>query len=1243
MAPNKMYSCQICDKTFAQSQSLNRHKRTSHRSQEYNCNQCKLNFTRKDNWQRHMKSMHPPAKHVQIGGGAVDDEQRQLDNPCRQEALKGTMKVYTIPGEGVAKYDPMTFLRSHFEEVKSILKKAVTEKGAMKWYLAIKVKMTRRRGDMIDTAEPVFRGKCQTALKWEDLEEGMRGSIKKIYTSFIEYQREGSNWTVDKVLDLIIHTAKYRPLRGSSYLPLPIKLRSKYAIINVKNRDKKCFLWSVLAALHNVQNHAERIAKYKPYVGDLNFKGINFPVKLGDIPKFESQNEISINVFGYEKGQVFPLHISKEQHERCVNLLLISKGKKTHYCWIKNMSRLLAGRTKHDGKAFYCPYCLHGFTKEKLLQSHIPYCQTHGPQRVELPKEEDKWLSYQLKHVKKQLKAPYILFADFESLQVPISSCAQDPNLSSTEKLTKHLACGFAYKVVGLTTDHSKPPVIHRGLDAAEKFVDYMIQEQEDIVQKFKQGEPLHMTGCDWQNFKKATHCHICQKPLGSEKPVRDHCHVTGKFRGAAHSVCNQHYKFTGRIPVVFHNLRGYDSHLIMQAIGKIQNKEINCIPNNMEKYISFSLGCMDFIDSYQFMNSSLETLVKNLAKEGPAKFNHMAQQFDPERLPLLLRKQVYPYEYFDSEQRFSETTLPPKEAFYSSLSGEDVSIEDYNHAQAVWDAFGLQNLGQYHDLYVLTDVLALADVFENFRNLCLDAYGLDPAHFYTSPGLAWLAALKMTGVQLELLTDIDQHLFVEQGLRGGISMISHRYAKANHPNVPGYNPEQPNNHILYLDANNLYGWAMSQSLPVSGFEWVHTEDFPDVTQVLDNAQEGYILEVDLDYPKELHDHHNDYPLAPESIGVTDDMLSPFAMNLKRKLEDDLRENKDKNKENRPAEKQSECTKDIKAVQKLIPNLQPKQKYVLHYRNLKFYLSLGMKLSKVHRVLKFQQQGWLKAYIEFNTERRKQAKNDFEKDFWKLMNNAVFGKTMENLRKRVDVKLVQGPKRAQKLIAKPSFQAFRIFNENLVAVHLKKQKLYLNRPIYAGFSILDISKILMYDFHYNFIKLKYGARAQLLFTDTDSLCYSIQTDDVYADMLEDRDLFDTSEYHNDHPLYSTKNKKVLGKMKDETHGLPIQEFVGLKSKMYSLVYEKEESLVEKKTAKGVKKCVIKHHTKHAHYKQCLFEREAHMSTMTQIRSFGHELYNIQLNKRGLSPFDDKRYLLEGGVASLAYGHWRISL
>lgn len=510
-------------------------------------------------------------------------------------------------------------------------------------------------------------------------------------------------------------------------------------------------------------------------------------------------------------------------------------------------------------------------------------------------------------------------------------------------------------------------------------FIDHMVKLEDRIIEKLRNPKDMILSDEDCKQFRTATHCCICKGELQEDETVvRDHCHVTGKFRGAAHGPCNLNLKQRERIPVFFHNLKGYDAHHIMSVIGKEKRKKINCIPQNHEKYISFSLGKLDLVDTLQFLSASLDKLSANLARDGLHKFHHLqsyVSRVHPGnqrmKLQLLSRKGVYPYRYVNSFKKFLKTQLPPQRAFYNDLNGKHLSDEDYLHAEWVWDIFKLRNLGEYHDLYMETDVHLLADVFENFRSLCLDMYGLNAAHFYTAPGLAWQAALKMTGVQLELLTDPDMHLFVEKGLRGGIAMISNRYATANNPYLQDYDPQLPTNYLMYLDANNLYGWAMCHSLPTHDFEWLNPEEVEtlNASSISVDGDTGYIFEVDLKYPVSLHDGHSDYPLAPESFKIEPEMLSTYQRELLSRL-------------------------DMKAgsTTKLVPNLFDKEKYVVHYRNLQLYLSLGMELTKIHRVLSFKQRPWLKTYIDFNTEMRKMAKNDFEKDFFKLMNNSVFGK-----------------------------------------------------------------------------------------------------------------------------------------------------------------------------------------------------------------------------------------------------------
>ena len=464
-------------------------------------------------------------------------------------------------------------------------------------------------------------------------------------------------------------------------------------------------------------------------------------------------------------------------------------------------------------------------------------------------------------------------------------------------------------------------------------------------------------------------------------------------------------------------------------------------------------------------------------------------------------------------------------------------------------------------------------------------------------------------------MSDVDMFQFIEQGMRGGVSYIAKRHSKANNKYMKDYDETKKSKSIIYLDANNLYGWAMSQYLPTGDFKWKYGVELNELDDFKENGNLGSIWKVDIEYPEELHDSHNDYPLAPEKMMVKNKFLSDYSKKIKNKF-------------------------NITSgnVMKLIPNLRKKEGYVVHYRNLQQYIKLGLKVTKVHKILTFKQSPWMKEYIDFNTNKRREAKNDFEKDFFKLMNNAVFGKTMENLRKRVDVKLVNNEKKLMKWIARPTYVSSKIFNENLMAIHKIKEKLVLNRPSYVGMCILDLSKVLMYDFHYNYIKNKYGDDAKLLFTDTDSLTYEIEGHDIYEDFWRDKVMFDFSGYPRNSPFFDDSNKKVIGKFKDESGGVPIVEFVGLRSKMYS--YLKDGGNCEK-TAKGVKKNVIKNVLKHDDYKKTLFNQGQMRHKMKTIRSTSHQLGTYELNKISLSCFDDNRYLKDGGIESYACGHWRI--
>lgn len=927
-----------------------------------------------------------------------------------------------------------------------------------------------------------------TATLLIDQETNLHEHFNENIVSFInnrieDIQLRGSGFSLAEIIELNIQISKHSPIAGSSYIALPPHLSNKKAIVNVQNKDQMCFKYAILSALYPVEIHGNRVSKYKPYENVLNFTGIQFPVKLKSITKFEQQNEnISINVYMYdvENKVVQPLRLSKEVKLQHIHLLLLTRDDggsgeiNMHYCWIKDLSALLSKQISKNGhKVLFCDRCMNHFPKKEMLDKHFENCKNQNDCQVEMPTLDANKIHFE--KVEYKLKVPFIIYADLESLLM-------EPNQKfCSSEMTKAFQQHQAYSIgLYFKSEYDDSQSYYKsfcGVDCIDDFVQelrHIANHVENILNKVK---PLKMTEADEKRFRDADHCHICEEKFtAGDVRVRDHSHITGEFRGSAHNQCNLRYQESRHVPVVFHNLSRYDAHFIIEKISTCCKGGISAIPLNDELYISFTqifpsskvdfpkFIKLRFIDSFRFMPSSLDYLASLIPSEKKKILHNNFQNLSLDNIRLLERKGIFCYDYMDSWSKLNETQLPTKDEFYSKLTESHISDKDYEHAVNVWDAFNIKTLSEYSDLYMKTDILLLADVFQNFRDTCQDIYGLDPAHYFTAPGLSFDAMLKFTKVKIELLTDVDMLLFAERGIRGGISQCSKRYVKANNKYIANYDPDVESNFLMYLDANNLYGHAMSQYLPLSSFSWSTAEfNAASISQIPDNSCVGYIFEVDLEYPKHLHDKHKDYPLCPDRLKV-------------------------------PGKKDEA---------KLLLTLYDKEHYVIHYSMLKIVLQQGIRLKKVHRVLQFRQSQWLKPYIDLNTRMRMQSKNDFEKNFYKLMNNAIFGKTMENVRARADIKFKNkwdGAFGAAKLISKPNFKRWTAFKNDLVAIHLTKTKVVMNKPIIVGMVILDISKVLMYDYYYNCLQPQYGDKVEMVYTDTDSFILNVKTDCFYADI-----------------------------------------------------------------------------------------------------------------------------------------------
>lgn len=1095
----------------------------------------------------------------------------------------------------------------------NLVRKSISELGGIQLQIGIDMEFRKEVDHQTVYVFRTFWKKTQIVLP-QDSPSSMTSEFVEFLDECIEDAvMKGSGFTFHQVISIHININKYVAPRGGTFKPLPKWIQGKKACVNVDNTKypDRCFEFSVLAALHPEGTHRNRASSYSQWFGSLDVSMLKFPVKISYIPAFETANNLSIRVFGVEDNKIVPIKYSADLN--AINLLLFDG----HYVWVKNLDWLL--NSDKLKTRFNCHRCLYPFlTKEALAKHNELEC---GEQAQVTP---DKGSVCQYSRIDAQLEHPFVIYADGESLVQKISDSEGNCLDSWTHKIQRHDYVSVAAKVVSSQCPSYETQMLRTGADCLDKFFEWIQHQTEVLMKKMRTVRP--MMNIDWKDVHQATNCHICGEVFKvNDVKVKDHDHITGNYRGMAHQACNINLRTAKFIPCFFHNLRGYDSHMLVKQIGKYilsadgENHSVEPIADNEQQYRMFSWRwsnnkssyCVRFLDSAQFMSASLESLAKNLSSEA----KHYTRCEFGDKADLMTQKGHFPYEWFDGDDKF-KCGMPPIEAFYSTLSGKGIEPDEHAHASNVYASMGCGNMKDYMETYLRSDVALLADVFEAFRKTSLSFYGLDPVHFFSAPSLAFQASLKKSKAKLELLSDIDMYLFVERAKRGGICMISNRYAKANNPYVKDYEPTADKSYIMYLDANNLYGWAMSQPLPVSEFEWCSMA-LEDIMAMGDNDEYGCFVEVDMEIPVKLHDLMNDYPLAPERMAIDKSMLSPFASSM-----------------------YSELGMSGKPCEKLVPNLLPKKSYIAHYRNLQYYVKLGLEVTAVKRVLKFKQSPWLKSYIDFNTTQRSLSKNDFEKDFFKLMNNAVFGKTMEDVRGHQNVRLVDEDK-ALKLAAKPTYKSHRIISEELVAVHQSRKRVMLDKPMSVGVAILDLSKLWMAQFHYDtMMKMYTPETCRLLMTDTDSLVYHIKTDDVYKDFVSIKDLLDTSDYPKEHPLYSAGNKKVIGKFKDECVSgkfQTISEFVGLRPKMYSFTTSTDKCSSK---AKGVQKKVTKSFTTN-NYKSVLDSLKPTMNTQVSIRSFDHVVYTIKQNKTSLSAYDDKRWLLDDGIQSLAYGHYRV--
>lgn len=1211
-----------------------------------------------------------------------------------KEAIGGAFKEFYIYPEdikGFSQLSPIEDIKNSISKIPTIithkllqeLKAAnanTNQKTSVKVFITINTTL-QNADDEEQLKDHWFNSRMKTIISPNNIQEFLNEVFHSYFEALTE-AKNGSNWIFKEFRRFTIATNTYKSVLGKSYIKLPSSIANKKACVNIKNDDERCFDWCLIAnkVYDTIKGKdANMMYHYTKHTDKIKIPdGQKYPVTVDHIPLYEELNNTQINVFELDESVdesevddvrkfINILYKSNVQRKDVVNLLLINDGDNSHYVLIRDLSRLFASKTtKHQ--QYFCNNCItKSFNNAEQRDKHQQDCANYSESErketdivCELPEDEEAVMKF--KHEDYTFKHPFHIIADFESTLVPY----EEKNETQTNKYQKHVPNSFGLKYCCIHPQYDEDVMVFNDANPDEvckKFIEtlesYAVKSYE-ITQKCKSTDAIKISREQKSAFNNATKCSQCKVDFtdeGKSKKVMHHDHVTGEYISTLCSKCNLKFQYKRFLPVYIHNLKGYDAHLFVNSLFKFgqRNRDVSCIPNNEERYISFSKTIkvgeyfskknqvmkpvtyeIRFLDTIAFMNSSIESLVTNL-RDGIPDVSELRKAFpnssrhftDDNQLSLMTQKGIYPYDYISSFDKMNDTHLPHKAHFYSKLYDSVCSDADYQQAIKVWNAFKCKTFLDYHNLYLKSDVLLLADVWESFRNMCYTNYNLDCTYYFTAPGLSFDAMQKYTNIELELFTDADMYEFCEAGIRGGLSQISTRHAVANNKYMSNYKQVKVtmskklvddkllkmatsyevsgDSYIIYLDANNLYGWAMSQHLPFADFKW-NTEEWTTerILSIANDAETGYKFKCHLRIPESHHDLFNNYVPCPENIQVK-----------KADLSDWQQENYNESK-----------------IRKLCCSFKDKVDYVVDYRYLKLVLALGVELVSVSQVLQYSQKPFLKEYIELNTNLRKKAKNEFEKDFFKLMNNSVFGKTMENVRARINFRLVNTHDEAWRV---KNLNRFTIFSEDLVGVHIQKKVIQLNKPVYLGQTILDDSKYLMYDFHYNFM-LKNIPRSDidLLFTDTDSLCYNIRKHDIYEIMKANKEKFDLSVFPKDSDLYDPTNAKVVGVFKPE-HVKPITEFVGLRAKLYAYSIDNDND--KHLRCKGVKKSVAQRDLNLRMYRSILYSRKTKEVSQNGIRSYNHQLFTETVKKTALSARDDKVHICDDNVHTYNFGHY----
>ena len=1062
----------------------------------------------------------------------VEEEIKPLETELNENLNLEEKYIYELQSQKNAASRRIQMLKSKLVPLESLLKQKLAEEIDV-------INALSKEEEVLDLKEDeYFANNVQRLADLGRDIDHLRNEIKPLQDELNE------NLNLEEAYDLRIKDVKGDDKSNvGSFVNLPeiISTKCRKCILNIANNtDKRCFYYTV-NAWYMFKNNIEirdmknlnRPSNFKETF--FNWEGINIDeFKLSHVKQFCLNNNIGIVLWEIVGSELVKI-LNMNEYQTIIPLILYKK----HIMLIKNVDKFfnIVADQLHLKNVFICDKCLSFYScRQNILEKHREYeCKNRTEFKVMKKQYKMPYNTHiNFKNYLNRIKCRYIMVADYEAM---LPKTYVDELIANSYKINIHkpFMIGYALTIEDTLDCYGS----FKGEDCTSQFLS-LIDEITVRINKEKEVFSLSKSKVLFNNGDVL--CTLCNLKISNGTAIINPMLDNSVVHESCYDLISDK---VFSLKIIFHNFKNYDAHFLIDEVFK-RKKNIFTIPKTKEKYTTIqyidNTINVKFIDSYAFLQGSLDSLSKRLKNRKYYKGNDI--------------KMTFPYEYIDSYDKLNEPELPSDEAkWYSSIKKCSPSRDEIEASIKYFKDKNFTSIYDYATEYMMTDVFLLLEIIYDFKTTSFNTYGIDPLHYYTLPGYAWDVTLNVIDVNLCLLKDEKIIDILLENIRGGISSVSRRK----------WLKEDENNSIFYFDANNLYGWAMSQSLPYDDFMFIECENPIDLILFYDiNDEYGYILTVDLEYPQRLYEYHNELPFLPERIN-----------------------------------------------DRLCLSLENKKMYTSHILNIKQAMEEGLVLDKVWSIIRYKQSKWLEKYIAMNTSLRTNSTSDSDKNFYKLMNNAVFGKTMQNPLKEckyIPVGISDEDKKKE-MEKKKAFKSVEQWTDNLLLYEMDKVPV-MDKPIYIGFVILELSKWKMYNTFYNGIKRKWPS-STLAYMDTDSFVLNIPMKRSEIDFIGVEDYFDLSVYPQDSKWYNPSNKGVLGKLKDEHPKEYIKEFICIRSKMYGMTTSNDTFIYK---CKGISKSTI---LTMDDLKKNLKDSLALYTEQVNIKSVRHEVGTWITNKKTL--------------------------